>query len=137
MTGTVVKLFRRTIEKFAREESIGVRGERLAARYLKQKGYRVVERNLRVGKDEADLVMMAPSDAAVVIVEVKTRRGSERAPELAVDRLKQHRLTRLAANLKKRPEFRDVPLRFDVITVNETNSGAEIRHFESAFDATL
>jgi len=137
VTGNVTRLFRRTIEKFAREESIGVRGERLAARYLKKKGYRLVERNMRVGKDEADLVMIAPEDKAVVVVEVKTRRGSERAPELAVDRNKQHRLTRLAANLKKRAEFQDIPLRFDVVTVNETTDGADIRHIESAFDSTL
>ena len=125
------------LKRLTREESIGHRGEQVAARYLRKRGYRIVECNLRIGKDEADIIAIDPSGVVVVVVEVKTRSGSERSPELAVTAAKQHRLTRLAAHLKKRSEYQAMILRFDVVTVNETQTGDEVHHFQAAFDSTL
>ena len=52
-------------------ESLGDRGERLAARWLTRRGYRILHRKLTIGRDEADLVAVDPH-GTVVIVEVKT-----------------------------------------------------------------
>ena len=50
---------------------IGRLGEKEAERLLKAKGYRVVARNWRAGKDEIDLVCF--DGEALVFVETKTR----------------------------------------------------------------
>ena len=55
----------------ARKDDLGRRGEELAARFLEDAGYRVVERNWRCRQGEIDIV--ARSGDTLVFVEVKTR----------------------------------------------------------------
>lgn len=98
-------------------QALGDRGEDEAARWLVAQGYRLLHRNLRVGKDEADLVMLDPDGSTVVIVEVKTRRDDHVRPEENVHGRKQHRLDRLAAGLSRRTGYRDRPFRYDVVAV--------------------
>ena len=113
---------------------IGVAGERAAAQYLADRGYTVMERNLRIGDDEADIVAMAPG-GAVAIVEVKTRRGPW-TPEERVDAVKQGNLVRLAATLLERPEFHDRMFQFDVVAVSvEADGTFTVLHWPHAFDA--
>lgn len=115
---------------------IGRRGEKLAARFLEQKGYRVLQRNFKIVDDEADLVTLDPDGKTVVIVEVKTRRDDKTAPEYAVTRKKQFNLARLASRLQHSPEYRNQPMRFDSIAVVLPPKGEPmIRHVPSAFEA--
>lgn len=51
--------------------SVGILGERVAARYLRLHGYRILERNYRSGHWELDLI--AARFGTIVFVEVKTR----------------------------------------------------------------
>ena len=76
---------------------LGRRGERRAARFLRRRGYRILHRNLTIGRDEADLVALDPDGRTIVIVEVKTRSSDYLAPEVKINRDKQYRLARLAA----------------------------------------
>ncbi len=121
-----------------RDNSLGARGERAAERFLKQRGFRILERNLSVGDDEADLVALDPDGRTIVVVEVKTRRDDGIAPEASVHKVKQHRLTRLAMRLQKQERFRDRPFRFDAIAVVwPAHAKAEpvIRHIPGAFES--
>ncbi|MBO7341396.1 MAG: YraN family protein, partial [Clostridia bacterium] len=86
--------------KLFTKQNIGKRGERIAARYLKKQGFRVVGRNLHFGKNELDLV--AKSKTVLAFVEVKTR-SYERVedaelsrPALAVDHDKRIRTAKAA-----------------------------------------
>ena len=109
-------------------------GEAEAARYLKAKGYRIIEKRARVGKrDEIDLVTQ--QDKVLVFVEVKTRsRVSDYRPAAAVDRRKQKALSRAAATYVGRMKTKPEVVRFDVIEViGETGSTPEINHIEQAF----
>jgi putative endonuclease len=68
------RLFRGRRAPVEDRAALGRWGEDLAARELRRRGYAVLERNQRVGRGEVDLV--ARDGSTVVLVEVKTRRGS-------------------------------------------------------------
>lgn len=115
--------------------SLGIRGEELAARLLTERGYRVLERNVRLKSGEIDLV--AEEAGTVVFVEVKARtRGGPESPLEAVDRRKQARLTGAATEWLAERGLIDSPARFDVIAVHRSTTGrlsAEL--YKNAFEA--
>jgi putative endonuclease len=98
--------------------SLGEVGEALVARYLTERGARVLERNWRCLEGELDLVVVEP-DGVVVAVEVKTRRGVGFGdPVEAVTPVKQQRLRRLLAQwLRQHPDVSAASLRIDVVGV--------------------
>ena len=96
----------------------GRHGERVAARYLKRNGYRILARNYRAGRHEIDLIAEERATDTIVFVEVKTRsEGSWGRPMEAVNASKQ-RFLRLAAEqwLSEHDAF-GRSARFDVIEV--------------------
>lgn len=76
-------------------QELGDYGERLAARYLTESGFAVLDRNWRCVRGEIDIV--AIEGAHLVVCEVKTRSSdSFGMPFEAVGRHKAHRLRVLA-----------------------------------------
>ena len=115
---------------------LGQRGEDLACRVLKKKGYRIIDRNVRLPGGELDVI--ARFKKTLVFVEVKTRTSTAfGAPQEAVDRRKQERLTRLAWTWLKQEGLEDSPARFDVVSilVNQDGDRARVEVFENAFEA--
>ncbi len=51
----------------------GRSGEQIATWYLQSLGYRILERNVRIHRDEIDIVAFDPADRVVVFAEVKAR----------------------------------------------------------------
>ena len=110
---------------------LGVRGEDLAAEYLRRQGYRVLERRLRIGGIEIDIV--AQRGDLLVWVEVKTRSTDLfAAPQQAVDVKKQRRMI-AAADLYLRERGLSCEVRFDIISVVANPSREDICHIEGAF----
>lgn len=107
---------------------LGRYGEDLAARYLRDLGYEVVERNWRCEHGEVDLV--ARDGDCLVVCEVKTRRGTGFGhPVEAVTLRKALRLRRLAAAYVRERRLRPGDLRIDVVGVLcRPGSPAEVRH---------
>lgn len=120
-----------------RRRAHGARAEAEAADLLTRLGHRLLERNLRLGRLEIDLLSVDPSDGSLVITEVKARRAGRHAPELRVDRTKRRHLENAARMLLARPGLRRMAVRFDVIAVNLGPDGSptELRHLRRAFDA--
>jgi len=119
---------------------LGAEGESRAASHLTSQGYRIVDRNVRAGGVEIDLV--AERGSLVIFVEVKTRRSLRfGAPELAVDAAKRARLVRGAAAWLQDRGGRARRVRFDVAAwqVDEPEAGGpprwRLRYLEGAFDA--
>lgn len=124
-------------------KKIGDQGEQLAASFLEQKGYRILERNYRFERAEVDLVCYQPAEryedgGELVFVEVKTRSGlGFGRPEEAVDEAKQQNVVRAAGAFLYEFKLEGSPCRFDVVTVLLNKSkAAEITHFEHAFYAS-
>lgn len=116
-------------------KQLGDRGERIAVRYLKKKGYRILETNYRVHRvGEIDAV--AADGETLVFVEVKYRKSSDFGrPEEYVDRTKRTRLIRAAeAYLMKHPG--DRPVRFDVVAITGDLGRPEISLIQNAFGSS-
>ena len=117
-----------------RGRTLGDRGEHLAARWLARRGYRILHRNLTVGRDEADLVAVDPDGRTLVIVEVKTRSSEDPVPELGLNRDKQRSLARLASRLGERRAYRGHPVRVDAVAIVWPPDGSpDVRHYRDVF----
>ena len=99
---------------------VGKRGEKVAASYLKKRGYEILERNVHVSHKEIDII--AINRECIAFVEVKTRvRTPEsadcyNAPAAAVTLQKQAHLLRAARTYLSKNEYHLQP-RMDVIEV--------------------
>jgi putative endonuclease len=114
---------------------LGRSGENMAVTYLEEKGYKILERNWRWGREEIDII--ARDGSFIVIVEVKTRSTNVFAePEASVTKSKQKILVRAAnayVNYRRHPG----EVRFDIISVIISQESNELNHIPDAFYATL
>ncbi len=110
----------------------GEQGEDEAARFLAERGFRIVQRNWRPGKKEGSNQRDGKADGALrgeidciawqgkilCFIEVKTRSSNERgAPQEAVTRSKQRQISRLANAYVSIYQLHETPCRFDVVEV--------------------
>jgi putative endonuclease len=123
--------------KPAKGGRLGERGENVAARYLGDKGYKIITRNYRCPTGEIDII--AKDGNIIVFVEVKTREEDEPRPEEQVNPAKQHQLTKAGKTYLSRYGFPQPLARFDVVAVvwPPGREKPEIRHTQSAFEATF
>lgn len=129
-------MWRWALSIFGSRTPLGKRGESIACSWLKRHGYQILERNRSVCDDEADVIALDPDGRTIVIVEVKSRRADETAPEHALTPRKQFHLSRLARRLQQSSNYRDRPMRFDVIAVVLPDGNKPIiRHTPGAFEA--
>ena len=92
-------------------------GERVAARWLRRRGYRVLGRNLRVGRYEIDLLVESPDGGQVIIIEVKAGRSSIREIAHRVDQGQMGRLQRAADMIHRGAYASGRSVRIDVMFV--------------------
>lgn len=52
---------------------LGAQGEQIAARYLQENGYDILQKNCKLGHEEIDIVAHDTTENMIVFVEVKTR----------------------------------------------------------------
>lgn len=127
------------------KQRVGRWGEQLAATFLGEKGYTILECNVSTPYGEIDLVArqdfagagaLQPA-SATVFVEVKTRRSQTFGlPEQAITRRKQeHMLAAAAAYMQQHPELPQ-DWRLDVVAVQALgNEAPQIVHYENVFSA--
>ena len=119
----------------ARQE-LGALGERIAARWYEQRGWRVLARRFRSGHRDLDLVV--ERGGTVAFVEVKARRNTLYGdPVEAVGWRKRRELARSAQAWIDREGRASAPAareyRFDVIGVLAEGKYVRVRHIEDAF----
>lgn len=105
------------------KDGVGAYGERVAVRYLTERGWTVLDRNWRSRSGELDIV--ARDGDEVVFVEVKTRSGTGYGhPAEAVTAAKVARLRRLAAEWLAAHDVHTAGVRIDVLAVLRSRRGA-------------
>jgi putative endonuclease len=111
----------------------GAASEELAAEYLKAQGLTLIGRNLRCKSGELDLLCL--DGPVLVIVEVRQRSRMDFGGALAsVSARKQRKIARAARFfLQRQPQWRDYPLRFDVLAVQ--GPAQEPQHIDWVKDA--
>ena len=117
----------------------GGRGEAVAARYLEGLGWRVVARQVRVGRDEVDILALDPGPpATLVAVEVRSRSSIRFGPpEASVDRAKLMHCYRAMGALRRAGRLADgtrlppLPWRVDLVAVELDVGGPHVRHLRA------
>ena len=113
-------------------QAFGELGERIAERWLRRRGWRVVQRRFRNGHRDIDLVV--ERDGTIVFVEVKARKGPEfGGPVQAVNYRKRKQLERSAMVWIDRHGREDESYRFDVVGVLLDGAAVRVCHVENAF----
>jgi putative endonuclease len=113
---------------------LGQTGEDLACKELERRGYAILARRYRSRFGEIDII--AKCDETIVFVEVKARAGDDfGGGAAAVTPWKQRRIAQMAVDYLSRHSLHDQPCRFDVVTVDMKEEGAEIVVYAHAFDA--
>ena len=116
----------------AATQALGETGERIAERWLKRHGWRVIQRRFRSGHRDIDLI--AEREGTVAFVEVKARSGDRFGdPVEAVGWRKQRELARSAAVWIARHGRPDETYRFDVVGVLMQGGRVRVRHVSGAF----
>jgi putative endonuclease len=118
---------------WVRPRTFGQRGEDLATRFLRRQGYKILGRNVTLGRYELDII--AQKDDTVAFVEVKTRRSDDMAdPEENVGYEKQRHIRNAAHRYIDQRNDPTLYYRFDIIAVLLPDEGqADIRHIVDAF----
>lgn len=95
-------------------------GEDLAVKYLKDLGYKILERNFRIRGGEIDIV--AKDDEYLVFVEVKARWSHEYGlPVESITPWKIKALVKTAAFYCMKIKWEDGPYRIDLVSIDFAN----------------
>jgi putative endonuclease len=99
-------------------QALGRRGEDLAHRFLRAKGFVIVARNYRLSSGDAEADLIAWDGTTLVFVEVKSRESVDFGPpERAIGEEKRAHLLRIVREYTRKTETPWERIRFDVVTV--------------------
>lgn len=124
-----------TWRRIIKPKPLGQRGEDLAAKHLRRKGYRILDRNVVLGKYEIDIIAALPD--TTIFVEVRTREsGDPVPPEDSINYKKRTHIRRAAKLYITRENNPERYYRYDIIAITwPPGSKPVIEHFENAFGA--
>jgi putative endonuclease len=115
-----------------RRLAVGKRGEQIARRYLRRRGYIILAANYRAAGAEIDLV--AFDRETLVFIEVKAREHTAvGTPREAVDEHKQQQIRRAADAYVAARRATGLAVRFDVVAMVGTGRGRKIELLKDAF----
>jgi putative endonuclease len=116
-------------------KELGARGEKLAARFLKRRGYKIIQRNYRCKLGEIDII--AQQDKTIVFVEVRTKQ-TERfgAPQYSITATKRRQISKVALSYIREKRLMGQSCRFDVMAVifSPESRKPRIDHIQNAFE---
>ncbi len=107
--------------------------EEIAAHYLRNDGYKILQRNFKVAQGEIDII--AEKEDFIIFVEVKGRKSSKYGSPLeAVTYWKQKSIRKVAQVFISKNGLESKKVRFDVIGITFLQDGSpDICHIPFAF----
>ena len=118
------------------QTQLGIRGEDLACRKLRRRGYAILARRYRTRHGEIDVV--AKDGDVLVFVEVKARATPHfGGPLAAVARAKRRKLTLMALDYLARARISGVACRFDVVAVSMREGKPWVELVRDAFQTAV
>ena len=115
----------------AEHNDLGKLGEELAADFLQQNGYEILETNWVFQKAEIDII--AQKENVLAVVEVKTRSSIEFGLPQDFVKPKKIQLLVKAVNEYVISKDLEVEVRFDIIAISKEDNDFKIEHIEDAF----
>lgn len=119
---------------------IGGIGEKEAAKFLKKKGFKIIEFNFqnKRGRKIGEIDIVAKKDREMVFVEVKTRLANKDGilPEENINFRKLRSLQKIAEIYIKEKNISDIPYHFDAVSILVSpldGNILEINHLENIF----
>ncbi|MEW6170324.1 MAG: YraN family protein [Candidatus Omnitrophota bacterium] len=111
---------------------LGKLGQELAENFLRDSGYKILQRNYKTKLGEIDLI--AKDRDTLCFIEVKTR-GSLNfgLPQEAVNIFKQNQISKTALMFLKSKNLMDKNARFDVVSIYYQNNEPKIDLIKNAF----
>lgn len=126
--------------KEKQRKSMGMEGENLAAKFLKNKGYKIIARNFKnnQGRQLGEIDIIVEKNKEIIFVEVKTReleKYRETLPEENITPSKLQKLNKIAISYIKMNNFLDKPYHFDAVSVwlSKDFKKYEMKHIENIF----
>ena len=122
------------------DKALGKTGEDLAALHLKDRGFRILERNYRCRLGEIDLIVekkggkKGEKKGALFFVEVKTRRSLDAvSPRELISYTKQRHISKTAQYYLASRRRDDRPAEFAVLIVDWSRNPPACEFIENAF----
>ena len=112
-------------------QKVGEFGEKLACDYLKRKGYKIVDRNVKDSYQELDII--AEFDDLTIFIEVKTRTNlGLGAADEAIDERKTRYLNIALEKYCEKHKIDVEKTRLDLIAIDidKQNKKAKIKHYK-------
>ncbi len=98
------------------KQSTGAIGEKLASKFLKKQGYKIVEKNFRTSLGEIDIIAL--DRGTITFVEVKTRKSTTFGyPQEAVSSKKQKKISQVASMYLNQKNLNSEKARFAVVAI--------------------
>ncbi len=117
-------------------KNFGQEGEDIAAGLLEEKGYEIIERNYRFGKNgEIDIIAHDKATDYLVFVEVKSRKNLNYGePEYALTKNKIRQIRKMAQLYLYDKNISEAACRFDVVAILfQSKIKPVVNHYINAF----
>ena len=113
-----------------KQQKVGQMGEDLAVKFLKKKGYKIIERNFRADRfGEIDII--ARNKNELVFVEVKTKTDEQfGSAEEEFTYQKKKKMYRAIQNYLFKKYLKNCEWRADLIAIDIVDGKIDIRHYE-------
>lgn len=115
----------------AEHNELGKKGEQLAADFLIENGYEILDRNWIFQKAEIDIIAL--KEDVLAIIEVKTRSSLDFGSPEEFVKQKKIQLLLKAVNAYINDREMDFEVRFDIIAIHKNGESFAIEHLTNAF----
>lgn len=115
------------------KQVLGKKGEDIAATYLKENGYTILERNYRYKRSEIDII--CSKGLFLIFVEVKTRKNNSFGyPEEQITNKQKTAIQKAAIYFQNNTNVKFSLVRYDIISLMiDFDKIQDVKHLEDAF----